>query len=290
MTTDTLIKKVREEHGSLDAKSEQAVVMAMKIIENAKSAPIPPPEGNFVGQNITLEEYAVLPREEKCRYHGEAEELNQRWVEAQLQQHQAKWLMVVDGKVVQHGATLKNFPDHDELIALCKGTGKYPFAFFSPRVFAIEEQLTTTWHITNAPNDFYPALSIKLSELNRHFETAAGLDTGAIDCYAALELLETNGIVKARDGDVVRIARHLGQSYVYFALPALLELVDKPGKTGQCLTTIFCVADWRNSPFTAINPTRTFLLGREILLELQPRLVLDFAARRTEVQYTEAAS
>jgi len=50
------------------------------------------------------------------------------------------------------------------------------------------------------------------------------------------------------------------------------------------------VADWHNSPFTAINPNRTFLLGRSGLLNLRPRVILDFDARLTEVEFKEASA
>lgn len=210
MTTETLIEKVRKELGTLDVPVEQAIAATIKIMQSVKAAPAPSfSEEKFVGRNITLKEYAELPLEEKSRYHDEAEEINQRWVEAQLQKHNAKWIMVIDGQVVKYGATMKNFPNHEELVALCNSTGKYPFVFFNPRVFAIEE-LATSWHSTKEPNDAYPALSISLLGNNNHVETEADLDTGAIDCYAPLDLLQTNGIVKIQSEDVVRVSRHLG--------------------------------------------------------------------------------
>jgi hypothetical protein len=288
MTTAILIEKLREELGTFDVPAEQAVAMAKEILQRAKAAP-QPSEDKFISRNITLEEYAALPLEEKSRYHDEAEEINQRWVEAQLKKHSAKWIMVVDDQIVRHGTTMKNFPNHEEIIALCNSTGKYPFVFFSPRIFAIEE-LATSWHTTKEPNDAYPALSIKLLGNNNHVETEADLDTGAIDCYAPLELLQANGVVKIQSGDVVRFSKHLGQTFFYFALPVWLELAVETGTSRKCVTTVFCVVDWRNSPFAAINPNRTFLLGREVLFELKPRLTLDFAVRCTEVQFPKATS
>jgi hypothetical protein len=210
MTTQLLIEKVGEQIGPLHSQSDQAVAAAMKILRDAQTEPpAQPTDEKFSGRNITLEEYKALPREEKSRYHDEAEELNWRWVEKQLNSLQAKWIMVVDGQVVSHGATLKNFPGREDIVKICERTGKYPFVFFSPRIFAIEE-LSNPWHTTKDAGDAYPAF--------------------------------------------------------------------------------ICVNDWRNGPFIAINPARTFLLGRSVLLELQPRLVLDFAARRTEVQFVEAAN
>lgn len=136
MTTEILIEKIREELGSLDVPVEQAIAATVKILQNTNAA-LPPAEEKFTGRNITLEEYKTLPREEKRRYHDDAEKSNWRWVENQLNRLNAKWLMVVDGKVLNHGSTLINFPDRQELVELCKRTGKYPFAFYSPSMFAI---------------------------------------------------------------------------------------------------------------------------------------------------------
>jgi hypothetical protein len=257
-------------------------------MQNVNAAP-PPAEEKFAGRNITLEEYKTLPREEKRRYHDEAEKLNWHWVENQLNRLNAKWLMVVDGKVVSHGSTLKNFPDRQELVGLCKRTGKYPFAFFSPSMFAIEE-LPTPWHTTRDVKDAYPAVSITLSGNNNRVETRADLDTGSADCYASLRFLTLSGVVKVESEDIERSAKHLGRSFFYFAIPVWIELTDSTGKNNKCQTAIACVDDWHESPFTAINPNRSFLLGRSVLLELQPRLVLDFAAKRTEVQFAETTS
>ena len=188
-----------------------------------------------------------------------------------------------------HGPALRNFPGREAILALCEQTGKYPFAFLSSSVFAIEET-PTPWHSTKEPGDAYPALSIILSGTGNSFETEADLDTGAADCYGALRLLTHAGIVSIHSEDIERTSRHLGSPFVYFTIPVSVSLTG-PNSAGQeCQTAIVCVDSWNASPFTATNPARTFLLGRSVLMRLQPRLVLDFAARRTEVQSVKAAS
>ncbi len=237
MTTETLVQQVRDELGVIDERGEQFVATLKKILQRTSEASKPQSSQDaFVSRNITLEEYEALPRAEKRRYHDEAENLNQRWVENQLNTLHAKWIMVVDGQVVAHGATLDSYPDDEEFLALCEKTGKYPLLFVSPRVFAIEEH-TTIWHKTNEPDDAYPAVTIAIAGNNNRLETEADLDTGAVDCYCPLELLASN-----------------------------------------------------NSPFTSINPNRTFLLGRSVLFNLRPRLILDFDARFTEVEFSETSS
>jgi len=283
MTTAILIEKLRDELGTFDVPAEQAVAVAREILQRAKTAP-QPLENKFISRNIPLEEYRALSREEKRSYHDEAEELNWRWVENQLNRLNAKWLMVVEGQVVMYGETLDNYPDRKELLALCERIGKYPFAFFSPRVFAIEE-LSTAWHETKEPDDAYPAISIALFDNSNRFETEADLDTGAVDCYASLEMLTANGVVTIEIDDVGRTSKHLSRAFNYFVAPVWLELIDDKATNKQSRITVICVENWLHSPFTAINPARTCLVGRRALLKLRPRLVLDFDARCTEVQF-----
>ncbi|MEK7726975.1 MAG: hypothetical protein AAB354_01115 [candidate division KSB1 bacterium] len=55
-------------------------------------------------------------------------------------------------------------------------------------------------------------------------------------------------------------------------------------------SAVICVDNWQRSSFVNINPRRTFLLGRRLLLNLRPRVMLDFDARQSEVQFKEQTS
>jgi hypothetical protein len=290
MTTESLIQKVRDELGPLDAKSEQAVATAAKILQSAETLPsLQPSEEKFLSRNITLEEYVALPRPERRRYQDQAKKLNALWIEEQFKKLGAKWMMVINNRVVLHGPTLDNYPEDEEFLKLCQSTGKYPFVFLSKRVFDIEEE-SPTWHKTYQPNDLYPTVSMALSGYNHQLGVAADLDTGAMDCYGDLELFTTNGIIKIQLQEFEDTSEHLSRPFTYFTKRIWLELIDDNGIRRRKRATVICVDDWQNSPFVAVNPNRTFLLGRSVLLELQPRLTLDFAAKRTVVQFSEATS
>jgi len=285
MSTDTLIQQIREEFGSLDARGEQLVLATMKIMRRDESfAAGRHSDETFVGLNITLEEYERLSEDGKREYHDQAERDNQHWVELQLRRLSADWIMVVDGKVVMSGATLKQYPEDDVLLALCRKTGKFPFVFFDSRVFAIEESVTA-WHETRRSDDAYPALPITLVGLTARQSMEADLDIGSVNCYGSRDRLIEKGIIHSGFGEVVRASSHLGRSYVCVTRFASIELVDENGITHQCRMPIICVKDWGNSPFVSINPSRQFLMGRSALLELRPLLLLDFWARTTRVSF-----
>jgi hypothetical protein len=44
-------------------------------------------------------------------------------------------MMVIDGQVVAHNADFQKLLRKHEFNALCEEHGKYPFVFFSPRLF-----------------------------------------------------------------------------------------------------------------------------------------------------------
>ncbi len=80
---------------------------------------------------------------------------------------------------------------------------------------------------------------------------------------------------------------HLGRSFDYVTKSIWMELRDKNGQSRQERVYGICVENWRNSPFVAINPNRTALVGRGMMLKLQPMVGLDFANRQTEVEYRQ---
>jgi hypothetical protein len=61
------------------------------------------------------------------------------------------------------------------------------------------------------------------------------------------------------------------------------QLTSKTGETLTFETLIYCVPDWRLSPFVKINPARVALIGRDLLLDLKPKVLLDFEQRQTEI-------
>jgi len=76
---------------------------------------------------------------------------------------------------------------------------------------------------------------------------------------------------------------HLSQRFAYVAKWLQVELSPNSGAARNLLARIFCVSNWNLSPFVALNPNRTALIGRDILLELKPQVLLDFAKRQTEI-------
>ena len=290
MTTETLIQKVRDEVGELDERSRQLLATALKIIQSNGGEDKPNADAEtFLSHNLRLEDYRSLPRPGRRLYQSEAERLNQQWINKRFQTLGANWIMVIDGEVVKHGASLDDYPGDEEMRELRQNAGKIPFVFFSKYLLAIEEA-PTPWHATNEKGDFYPTLAITLSHADKTSSTEADLDTGAIASYTDLERLINDGIVMLDTDDVEHEANHLSRAYAYFTKEVFAEIHDARGSSRKRRTAIICVENWRQSPFITINPRRTFLLGRKLLLNLGPRVTLDFDARQSEVEFKEQIS
>jgi len=289
MITETVLKQVRDRLGPLNGQAEQAVAEAVEIIRQMSEQPSSPiTEDSFKGENVSLEEYLSWSDDQQEQYQSDAEEANIKWVEEKMRKLNAMWLIVIDGEIVASGPALRTFPPDEEFDALCEKIGKYPFVFFSPRLFFIEE--TTAWHSTTDPGDAYPTIQINLKTNAAEIELEADFDTGASDTYLDLGLLVQRGVITIAPMRTKKRSSHLGQNFSYITKAIWLEVKDKTGQRRQTRIIAVFVKNWRNSPFVVVNPNRTALVGRGTMLQLQPRVLLDFAVRQTEVEYPTATS
>jgi hypothetical protein len=239
----------------------------------------------FRTRNLSMEEYKRLSGSERSYFHALAREENKSWIESQLLEHRAGWLVVVDGRAIAHGKNLDDYPDEAEIKGICEKTGRFPFVFVSDRLLAIEEG-ATIWHQTVQPDDYYPTLRLRCLSLDRAgtVELVADFDTGALSTFAELDRLVSSGIVETSLFDVPHIATHLNCRYSYVLKHVLVQVDESPGRRHEIPETAICVRDWHDSPFVQINPSREALVGRHLPAKLSLRLTLDFVARRTDVE------
>jgi len=294
MITENVLEQVRGRLGPLNGQAEQAVAEALEIVRRMNGAPFSPPvdkgasDENFKGENAELHEYLSWTDQQKLDYQTETESANTKWVEKNMQELNAMWMIVMDGQLVASGPAMRTFPRDEEFDALCRRQGKYPFVFFSPSLFHIEE--TLSWHATKFSGDAYPTVRINLKSDAGQTELEADFDTGAVDAYFDLNLLAQKSVVTGIDMRPRQSSSHLGQNYWYTAKSLWLELKDKNGQSCQTEIAAICVANWSHSPFTAINRQRTALVGRGTMLQLQPMVLLDFAKRQTTVEFSTATN
>jgi hypothetical protein len=105
----------------------------------------------------------------------ELEQRNRVWLEWMRRTLRAYWLFVVDGQVVLHGESPKDFPSPDDIETLCQRLSKVPL-WYEPSP-TIEEG--TAWQPTIYPDDAYPTLTVVFSDGGQRWETVADFDIGA---------------------------------------------------------------------------------------------------------------
>jgi hypothetical protein len=273
LTVDEILAEVEKRMGALDERAKQAVTLALQLAEQHG---LP----KWRGENPTWDEWQRMSEEERQAVMDELEQRNRVWLEWMRQTLRAYWLFVVDGQVVLHGESPKDFPSPDDIETLCRRLGKVPL-WYEPSP-TIEEG--TAWQPTIYPDDAYPTLTVVFSDGGRRWETIADFDTGAVEVYAGAELLEGNGIVTFPLATLWRQGQHLGQTYRYTRIPLQVALRLDDGTEKSMIHPVLCVRNWQQSPFVAVNPNRTALIGRSLCLATQAKILLDFAQQVTSVQ------
>ncbi|MBI1925812.1 hypothetical protein HYR99_16380 [Candidatus Poribacteria bacterium] len=276
-----ILKKVEKELGPLNKQAREAVLRGLELAFQ-KGEP-PKPVLAWQGENPPYVEAECLSLSERSRRMRDLETQNQVWLERKCEELGASWLIVVDGEVLAHGATLADYVSGDALRKWCEQTEKLPLVYEHPRSLAIEE--SAPWHLTAYPQDAYPTLELGLVGNGNRAELVADFDTGSLETYADLDSLQAQGVVQIAPQDVLRQHVHLGQAFAYFIKHVTLLLTSEDGVTQQLPRGVRCVLNWQQSPFVHVNPYRQALAGRGIGLQFQPLLTLDFSRRETRLHW-----
>ena len=78
---------------------------------------------------LPFTEYLALPDEERERIQFSVYQSQKKWIDAELEQRSAEWILVCGGEVVEASETLRNYPSREKLMALGKARGVVPFVF-----------------------------------------------------------------------------------------------------------------------------------------------------------------
>jgi hypothetical protein len=273
ITVDEILAEVEKRMGALDERTRQAVTLALQLAEQHG---LP----KWQGENPTWDEWQRMSEEERQAVMDELEQQNRVWLEWMRRTLQAEWLLVVDGKIVRYGASWNEYPSDNALEALIQQLGKVPLLFAADPM--IEE---TAWNPTRYPADFYPALPVTFQGLTGQSITlVADFDTGSRHTFADADLLQRQGVIHLLPTTLWAVGWHLNRSFRYTPKSLIVILTAADGTQKTASQTILCVRNWQQSPFVAVNPNRTALIGRSLCLATQAKITLDFAQQVTSVQ------
>jgi len=294
MTHEIILEDIKTELDHLDVAALQSI---REIINQAKHPRSRAPKTNqrstvplidieeplpFIGDNLTLEEYEKLTIQERGMLQWRLQLQNRFWLKETFAKLKNAWIVVVDGQVIASGKSLKNLPMPPQVRRICRRTGKFPFIFVNDKFITIEE-IASPWSKTNQTGDYYPTLPLTLRSTSNVVDVVGDLDTGASHAFFDYDFLAAQNIIQPEVEDYPIISSHLNQRFIYIAKWLQVELPSNSGETRNLIARVFCVSNWRSSPFVTVNPNRIALIGRDILLELKPNLRLDFEERQTEI-------
>ncbi|MCI0691780.1 hypothetical protein L0337_07190 [candidate division KSB1 bacterium] len=235
----------------------------------------------FIGENLPFEAIEKLSIKERGALQRSLKEQNKEWLREKFTTLNALWVMVLDGQVKAWGKNMKDYPQPEQIMEVCQNTGKYPFIFIDDDRMAIEE-VSSVWHELDA-DDYYPTVPVILKSDSGTANLVADFDTGSPFTFVSYDLLLGAQVVQRRSGEYVEDAIHLGKAYQCVAKTVYVEMSAVSQKTRTFVTTVYCVDDWGGSPFVKINPNRTALIGRNLPLDLELNVLLQFGKRRTEI-------
>jgi hypothetical protein len=236
----------------------------------------------FSGENLAPEAYEKLALEERGMMQWRLQMQNHFWLKKTFSRLDAAWLVVVDGQVIAFGKSLKNLPMQPQVRKICRQTGKFPYIFVNDKFITIEEMIAA-WSKTTQAGDYYPTLPIILKSASNVIDVAGDFDTGASHTFVDYDFLAAQNVIQPEPEDYPIASLHLSQRFTYVAKWLQVELPSNSSEARNLIARIFCVSNWRLSPFVALNPNRTALIGRDIMLELKPNVRLDFDRRQTEI-------
>lgn len=267
-------------------KSKQGLSKPLKKLPDAmpqsldKKAALPR-QLEFIGENLPFEIIEKLSVKERGALQRSLKEQNKEWLREKFAALNALWVMVMNGQVRAWGKSMKDYPQPEQIMEICRSTGKYPFIFITDDRMAIEES-ASVWHRLEA-DDYYPTVPVTLRSDSGTATLVADFDTGSPFSFVSYDLLLDAQVVKRRSEEYVENSIHLGESYQCVAKTIYAEIAAVPGKARSFATTIYCVDDWQGSPFVKINSSRTALIGRNLPLDLELNILLQFGMRRTEI-------
>jgi hypothetical protein len=254
--------------GSAKSRAEEAAVSNQPL--------------RFIGENLTPEEYEHLSPKERGMLQRRFQEKNHLWLQEKFSELEAAWLVVIDGNVFASGKSLKNKPRERQISRICRRTGKFPLIFVNEQFITIEES-TSSWHKTKQPDDYYPTLPVILRSNSNAVQIVGDFDTGAFYTVADYDFLVAQNIIQPKSRDYYESRVHLNKTFDCIDRLVHIELPLDSGKPRTLVASIYCVPDWHSSPFVLINPNRIALIGRDILLELESKILLDFERPQTEI-------
>lgn len=121
--------------------------------------------------SLSFDDYLALSDEEREPIQLRAYQAHQTWIDMELEQRGAEWLIVCGGEIFESSSTLRDYPSREKLMRIGKQRRRVPFVFV--RESLVEE---SGWSALE-DNDCYPTVRLTIAALSTGMENllAAGI-------------------------------------------------------------------------------------------------------------------
>lgn len=235
---------------------------------------------------VTFEEFMQMEKSEQQNLRHKALHEKRDWIEHELTERNAKWMLVLGGTVERSSTSFDELPLKEEIYQIAGQKGFAPFVFVKEEL--VEEHNTSRWAQIRQ-DDYYPTVPIFIASSDcpdeQLFECgkqmSADFDTGSHAIFFDLTALESIGIDVSKHLGISN--RHLSRTYDFVMSKIKIGVKTKQGNIKSTVFTVRAVDNWENSPFCLINPQRLALLGRNVLLKLRLKMLLNGECKATDI-------
>lgn len=222
-----------------------------------------------------LDRFRHLSDDEKATLVRRAAIIARDRVKRELRARGAAWLVLVGDDVAMAAADPWAIPSPEEVLRLGEPRGLVAYLFEAPLIEELPPSISK-WSPLRG-DDHYPTVPIVLCPGGaRESSLIADLDTGSYVTLLDADLVEEKA-------STWFTGEHLGDPFFWTITSVEIELGRSAGAPIRRQLPVRVVRDWKDSPFTRINPDRRALVGRDFLRGLGLSVVLRSADIETEV-------
>lgn len=246
---------------------------------------------------LPFDQYLEMTDKERMQIDINAWDKNRAWIERELDDRDAEWMLVIADEIVEWSDSLDNYPTSNKLEKLGKRYNLVPWVFVRPPLIEETSNVNgkSSWSALGR-DDYYPTLMVVAGNpgwdekqiRNSGQSIVADIDTGCNRLFLDYNRVAENRIVIRTVLSRLQRAEHLGRRFSFYVFDIRIGVCDISGKMKIRNFSSYCVLNWSHSPFCLINPNRKALIGRNLILDFPLRLELDGGIRRTAVHHVRS--
>jgi len=112
---------------------------------------------------VSFDEFVQLSVNEQRKLRHQALRENRDWIDQQLVEHYAEWILVIGGIVERYSASLDELLSKQEIYQIAEQKGFAPFVFVKDAL--VEEHNASRWALIER-DDYYPTVTIFVGAKN----------------------------------------------------------------------------------------------------------------------------